>query len=526
MEDAYPLKAIAEYYNLIPQNGVSLEGLTVTELISDSRDIKPGCVFFAWKGGSFDSHKFIPDAISRGAIAVVGTETFQEELTVPYFIVENSRYMLAGFAAYINEFPANKMTIIGVTGTDGKTTTTNYIYHILQAAGIKAGMISTVNAVIGDETIDTGFHVTTPEAPQVQKYLKNMLDAGVTHVVLETTSHGLAQHRVAFCAFDYAVVTNITHEHLDYHGSYEVYLASKALLFQYVAQPKKKNKKQKQFAVLNKSDRSFACLSDITQDIQQITYDLQHDADIWADEIINTDSGIDFQIHLSDECYAFHTNLKGEFNVLNCLAAIALAYNGLDISIKTVQKGIDQVKSLVGRMDEISMGQSFRAFVDFAHTPFGLEAALKSARKLTNKRVIAVFGSAGLRDKLKRRMMSQISADLADITILTAEDPRIESLKGILLEMSDAMNEKNKKPDKDYFIEPDRGNALRYAVKMAQPGDLIIACGKGHEQSMCFGEIEYAWDEKTALSAALAEHLGLSAPEMPYLPTIEKSYDS
>jgi UDP-N-acetylmuramoyl-L-alanyl-D-glutamate--2,6-diaminopimelate ligase len=519
MQKSVILKSLVDYFDLKPHNDCDVPVITVQEVVSDSRIVQSGDIFFAWKGGSFDSHKFIPDAVKNGAIAIVGTEELSFNIEVPYFKVEDSRYTLAGFAAYINDFPARKMTIIGVTGTDGKTTTTNYIYHILLAAGIKAGMISTVNAVIGDQAIDTGFHVTTPESPQVQQYLRLMAESGVTHVVLETTSHGLAQQRVAFCDYNYAVVTNITHEHLDYHGSYEGYIASKAILFEYVAENSKQNSNIPYGAVLNKLDKSYSTLKGITNQCRQFIYAVEQEADFWADEIVSTDNGIDFALHYENNTYPVHTNLKGEFNVWNCLAAIALTHGALGLSLDVVQNGLNRVEGLIGRMDEVNLGQPYRAFVDFAHTPFGLEAALKSGRKLTSKRLIAIFGSAGLRDKLKRRMMSEISADLADVTILTAEDPRIESLSGILDEMSQAMLDKGKQPESDFYVVPDRGEALRFAVSIANPGDIVMACGKGHEQSMCFGETEYPWDEKTALTAAISQQLGISGPDMPYLPT-------
>ena len=521
MPDDKSLKTITQHFSLQPLNKITLPDTPVKGVASDSRKVQQGYVFFAWKGGNIDSHQFIPDALARGAIAVVGTEILQTDIPVPYFCVQDSRYELAGFAAYLQDFPAHKLTMIGVTGTDGKTTTTNFLYHILKAAGKQAGMISTVNAVIGDRVIDTGFHVTTPEAPEVQEYLAEMVKAGVTHVVLEATSHGLAQNRVAFCEFDQAVVTNITHEHLDYHGSYEGYLASKTRLFQYVAEGTQKTSLIQPFAVLNMEDRSYSKLEEVTRDIPRIRYGLSDQADLWADGITNTENGVDFIVHHENTSFTFHTHLKGEFNVLNCLAAIGLAHFGLHIAINTIQTGINQVHSLTGRMEEIHMGQNFRAFVDFAHTPFGLEAALKSARKMTEGRVIAVFGSAGLRDKMKRRMMAEISSDLADITYLTAEDPRTESLDAILAEMADAMAQKGKREGKEFYRVPDRGDAIRKAVTIAMPGDLVIACGKGHEQSMCFGTTEYAWDEKTAMQAALGALLGVPAPKMPYLPTQE-----
>jgi UDP-N-acetylmuramoyl-L-alanyl-D-glutamate--2,6-diaminopimelate ligase len=519
MQGKPTLQDISTYFELMPQNPAWPLDAQVIQVASDSRQVNPGCVFFAWQGGSFDSHQFIADAVDRGAIAVVGTEKLPGDLSVPYFQVQDARTMLAGFAAYLNDFPSRNLCIIGVTGTDGKTTTTTYIYHILREAGLHAGMISTVNAVIGDHVIDTGFHVTTPEAPQVQEYLAKMVSEGVTHVVLEATSHGLAQNRVAYVDFDFAVVTNITHEHLDYHGSYQEYFLSKAKLFQNLTGIKQKTNPCPSLAVLNCADQSYSALSTITKDVAQLSYGLTPEADLWADALIHDHDQLRFTLHWKEKTYECQTSLLGDYNVLNCLAAIGVSHVGLGIPMKTILRGIKKVKTLVGRMEKIGVGQDFQAIVDFAHTPFALKAALTSARKATSGTLIAVFGSAGLRDRLKRRMMAEVAAELADITVLTAEDPRTESLDGILAEMAQAMQVKGKIEGKDYFVIPDRGQAIRLAVKMARTGDLVIACGKGHEQSMCFGNIEYAWDEGTAMKAALADLLDIEGPEMPYLPT-------
>ena len=234
----------------------SLPDLAIEGIAIDSRAVKPGYLFVAMKGGSFDGHDFIAKAIENGAVAIVGEKNVSG-LKVPYVQIENTRQALTWIAASFYDFPARKLMMIGVTGTDGKTTTCNLIYKILLAAGIKAGLISTVNAVIGDEVLDTGFHVTTPDAHDVQRYLARMVDAGLTHVVLETTSHGWAQFRVDACEFDIGVITNITHEHLDQHGSYENYRAAKGRLFTSLEKTLPKLQGNPRLAVLNRDDRSF-----------------------------------------------------------------------------------------------------------------------------------------------------------------------------------------------------------------------------------------------------------------------------
>ncbi len=495
----------------------SFSDTQITGIAWDSRKVQPGDVFFAMVGGNVDGHRFIKDAVEKGAAAVIGTKPM-ESLSVPYVHIRgDDREALAKFSAAFYDFPSKKLTVIGITGTDGKTTTTNLVYHILRTVGLKVGMISTVNALIGDETLDTGFHVTTPASPDVQRYLALMVEAGLTHAVLEVTSHGLAQKRVAEVDFDLAAVTNITHEHLDYHGDYRGYLQAKGKLFEALAQGNSKGEVEN-LAVLNKDDESYRYLSTLTP-AQRLSYSLSKDADLWADDIENTPSELRFTVHSSKGNFSIRTPLIGHYNVHNSLAAIGLTHIGLDVPVSVLQTAFETVPSVPGRMERIDLGQDFLAIVDFAHTPNAIKQALLTARELTDGKVIAVFGSAGLRDVEKRKLMPQIAVQLADECILTAEDPRTESLDVILDDMKQGAEKGGGKEGVDFWLEPDRPDAIRKAVARAKPGDLVIACGKGHEQSMCFGQVEYAWDDRTALRAALAEHLGIPGPDMPKLPT-------
>jgi UDP-N-acetylmuramoyl-L-alanyl-D-glutamate--2,6-diaminopimelate ligase len=504
----------------VPWQTLQVEVRGVTQ---DSRQVRPGDVFVAVSGGLADGHGYIPDAIRRGACAVVGSQALGG-LAAPYFQVEDPRLALAQLAAALHDFPGRKLTVIGVTGTDGKTTTSNLIFHILRAAGLRAGMISTVNAVMGEETLDTGFHVTTPDAPSVQSYLRRMVDGGLTHVVLEATSHGLAQRRVAACDFDLGVVTNITHEHLDYHGSYEAYRQAKGLLFAGLADTPPKPANPPRGAVLNRDDSSFDYLAEITT-VPWLSYGRREDADVRLVRIDTTGrpgmrvkaSGRDLQGELFE--IQVESQLAGEFNVDNLLAAMTLTRGVMGLEEAAICEGIANMPGVPGRMEAIDLGQDFIALVDFAHTPNALRRTLEAGRRMTNGRVIAVFGSAGLRDRQKRRMMAETSARLADLTVLTGEDPRSESLDDILAEMAEGISSQGGVEGRSFWRVADRGAAIRLAVELAQAGDVVIACGKGHEQSMCFGEVEYPWDDRVAMRAALAERLGVSGPDMPYLPT-------
>lgn len=489
----------------------------VTGVTYNHRELEPGNIFVAHRGMKVDGHDFIPQAIERGAIAVVGTRDLAG-LEVPYIRVDDSREALAYLAAAFYNFPGHNLTMIGVTGTDGKTTTANLIYQILLAAGLRAGIISTVNAVLGDEVVDTGFHVTTPEAPEVQRYLSRMDTAGLTHVVLESTSHGLAQHRVTGCEFDIAVVTNVTHEHLDYHGDYQGYLDAKARLFRMLSVTRPKVQGNPRLGVLNRDDESYAYLSSATS-VRQISYGLKEGADLVASEIESSPAATSFTVQGPYFRQRFSTTLVGGYNISNCLAAIAATVEGLGIDPGVAAEGVAALRGVPGRMERIHMGQAFTAIVDFAHTPNALKQVLLTCRQVTSGKIIAVFGSAGLRDREKRHLMAEVAADLANFTILTAEDPRSESLDDILKTMAAALVNKGGIEGKNFLVVPDRGEAIRTAVRSAGPDDLVIACGKGHEQSMCFGEREYDWDDRVAMRSALAELLGMKGPDMPYLPT-------
>jgi UDP-N-acetylmuramoyl-L-alanyl-D-glutamate--2,6-diaminopimelate ligase len=504
--DQFPLRILAG----------DLCNVQITGIAMDNHSVKPGDLFVAMKGGKADGHDFILDAVKRGAAAVVGDKVITN-LSVPYVQVENSRQSLTWLAAKFYDNPGRRLTVIGVTGTDGKTTTCNLLYQILLSAGLRAGLISTVNVVIGDEVIDTGFHVTTPDAPDVQKYLARMVAAGLTHVVLETTSHGWEQHRVDACEFDVGVVTNITHEHLDQHGSFENYRAAKARLFQSLQSTLPKPQGNPRLSVLNHNDSSFEYLAKFAYG-PMVSYGFDRKSDIRASKIILSPEGSNFEIAGKDFRVQVMSHLVGEYNVENCLAAMAAAVSGLGIAPGIAASGLSALKDIPGRMERIDLGQPFTAIVDFAHTPNALRVAIEALKKMTEKKIIIIFGSAGLRDREKRSLMAEIATELADISILTAEDPRTESLDGILEEMARGARAKGGEEGKSFWRIPDRREAIRLGVRLARNGDIVMACGKGHEQSMCFGTTEYLWDDRNAMRAAIAELLGVSGPKMPYLP--------
>lgn len=373
-------------------------------------------------------------------------------------------------------YPAQKLFVIGVTGTDGKTTTVHLIYSLLKAAGKRVGFISTIEARIGDKLIDTGFHVTTPDSANVQKILNDMVKEKIKYVVIESTSHGLDQYRLLGCNFKIGVLTNVTHEHLDYHRTFEKYRQAKSKLF-----------KKIKYAVLNKDDPSFSYFCSVSKKAKIISYGL--------------DSNTDYNL----KNYPFKTSLPGNYNLSNCLAAISTA-KIIGIEDNIIRKTIEKFSGLTGRLEMVSnKNHPFKVYVDFAHTPNGLEKLLMVLRNEVGKgKLIVVFGCAGERDRGKRPLMGRISAKYSDFTIITAEDPRSEKIEDITAQIIKGYKTIKPRGKNNLFQIHDRQEAIRYAIKvLAKPNDIVVICGKGHEKSMCFGKIETPWSDQEAVKQAL-----------------------
>lgn len=498
--------------------------VSITRFTEKTSEVEPGVCFVARVRTESDGHPYIERAIEAGAGLILAQRPAQAlGLHVPpgviYLTVSDTAEAQAWLAAAWEGFPSRELVMIGITGTDGKTTTANILFNILRAAGVRVGLLSTIKADIGGAEELLELHVTTPESPVVQRYLRRMADAGVTHCILETTSHALAQHRVAAVDFDMAVVTNITHEHLDYHGSYEAYFAAKRKLFEYLLGdwmrlPTSNRAKieLRRTAVLNRDDQSYTPLAEFLagRPLNVLTYGLSDGSDATATDIVYGPHETTLSLHLPETegtLPAIHAPLPGVFNVYNLLAAAAAA-QALGVGAAAVRQGIEGSSYLSGRMERIDQGQPFMVMVDFAHTPNALARAIEAARGMVaGGRVIAVFGSAGKRDVAKRRLMAEVSARTADLTVLTAEDPRTESLDEILAMMAGAAEAAGGIEGKTFWRIPDRGRAIFFALGLAQPGDVLLICGKGHEQSMCFGATEYAWDDRTATKAAIEAFL-------------------
>lgn len=491
----------------------------VTQLTEKTSEVKPGAAFVARVRETSDGHPYIGQALAAGAAMILAQRPREAlDVMVPedvaYVQVPDTAVATAWLAAAWEGFPSRELVTIGITGTDGKTSTANTLFQVLRNGGLAVGLLSTVKAVIGQMEEPLALHVTTPEAPAVQRYLRRMVDAGLTHCILESTSHGLAQQRVGAIDFDLALVTNITHEHLDYHGDFASYFAAKALLFESLssvwALPTGNTWKGVllKTAVLNRDDSSYEGLAAIPAP-RRFSYALAQPADVRAIDVQFKPEQTSFTLEIATELATagpgrvpVTSSLNGEFNVYNMCAA-ATAALALGLAPRRVAEGLASVESISGRMERIVEGQPYLALVDFAHTPNALEKAITAVRGLTEGRVIAVFGSAGKRDVAKRRLMAETAARLADGSVLTAEDPRTESLDDILESMAAGCRAEGGVEGQTFWRVPDRGEAIYFALSQAAPGDAVLICGKGHEQSMCFGTTEYPWDDRQATRVAL-----------------------
>ena len=468
-------------------------------VVCDSRLVETGDLFVAIPGVSVDGHEYVGAALRAGASACVVERSLPELGEVPTAIVPDARQALAYLHAALHGYPARALKVIGVTGTDGKTTTVRLITGILEAAGKATGRIDSVSATLGGQEVATGFHTTTPDAPEVQAYLAQMVASDLEYAVLESTSHGLAQHRVAACEYDIAVVTNITHEHLDFHGSYEAYRGAKAMLFEALTTSVRKPGVEK-VAVLNAEDSSFDYLRHIPAD-RQITYG-RASGDVRAKDLRFSPSGVRFSLVTPDYRLAIASPLVGAYNALNILAAASVGY-ALGLEHEAIRAGVAGVRGVVGRMERIDRGQPYTVIVDFAHTPNALQSVLTAVRDLTKGKVVVVFGCAGLRDRAKRPWMGEIAARLADRVVITAEDPRTESLDDIMEEIAVGCRKAGRSEGEGFYRVADRGEAIDRALELVGPGDLVVVTGKGHEQSMCFGTTEYPWSDHQAILESL-----------------------
>lgn len=494
---------------ILSQNQIDTD-IEITGLAFDSREIKPGFVFFAITGYQLDGHKFIPNAIEKGAALIIGEkEKSSLDLpdSTPYMQVDNARKSLSQLVARFYDYPARKMQVIGVTGTDGKTTTCNLIAGILKKAGKRVGKITTVDAEINGQVYDMGVHVTTPDALSIQKFLFDMAQGGTEYAIIESTSHGLSQYRLNDCEFDIGVLTNITHEHYDFHGNYTEYRNAKATLFELVNQIGSKDFKK--YAIINADDESFEFMK-TKIGTQLLSYGIHNqDADILATEIDVNSAICSYTVSLpSGEALKIQSKLLGNHNIYNSLAAIGIAHTqGIPFDI--IQSYFLNPDSPKGRFEKVDLGQDFQVFVDYAHTENALNSLLLLANQITKNRVILLFGlSGGPRDKSKRPAMGKIACENSDLAVITAVDwyPS-EDVHNILDQIEQGFTEAGGQYQENYWKIPNREEAIHFAISLAQPGDIVIIAGKGHETSLSINGVENVWSEVGKTKEALMKRI-------------------
>lgn len=492
-----------------PPAQIYLDGLDtnsdITSLAYDSRNVEAGGLFIAVPGTHTDGRRFLNDARQRGAIVALGEALAdQDTLPLPYIEVGDVRTALANLACAFYGYPARQLCTIGITGTDGKTTTANLISTLLETAGWRDGLMTTANFKITGQEWENATRQSTLEALEIQQFLRRLVDEQVTHAVIEATSHGLVLQRVHGCEFDVGVVTNITHEHLDFHKTIDAYRRAKARLFEMLDPTRDKHRGSRPVAILNRDDVSYEVLKPYCR-VPILDYGIDTSAAVRAVDLQMKASSTAFRVVLPDGECQIETQLVGRFNVSNCLAAIATAYSQ-GVPLEAIARGLASVKGVTGRMEHIDEGQDFAVIVDYAHTPDSLGKVLNTLRPLTKGKLLVVFGSAGERDRQKRPIMGGVAAQLTDFFVLTDEDPREENSEDILREIAAGAEAAGKRQGKDFLCIADRRAAIAAAFAHAGPGDTVLLAGKGHEQSIIIGREKRPWDDRRVAREELRNH--------------------
>jgi UDP-N-acetylmuramoyl-L-alanyl-D-glutamate--2,6-diaminopimelate ligase len=471
-------------------------GTRVSDIVYDSRHVRAGSLFVALRGTYFDGHQFVDEAVSRGAAAVM-VET-QPPPGTPAIVAPNTRAALARIAAAFFDWPSHDLHVVGITGTDGKTTTSYLVDAILRAAGFRTGLVGTVSVRIGNAVVEHETRQTTPESVEIQRYLRQMVEQGCSWAILEATSHGLDLHRLDHVRFQIGAVTNITLEHLEHHKTVAAYRRAKGILFERVGAASG-------VAVINLDDEGARAMIPFAKGAQILTYSTEGEADISAHAITSSVSGSRFRIRAGEEEVDIALPLVGRFNVSNALCAAGVAM-AAEVDLATVAQALERAPVVPGRMMSVEAGQPFSVIVDYAHTPDSMSKVLTLLRNLNpSGRLIAVSGSAGERDRVKRPMQGEVSAKLADISIFTSEDPRFEDPDQIIEEIAAGATQAGAERGKDFFCITDRAEAVRLALSLARPGDCVALLGKGHERSIIWGFEKRPWDEAQVARTILEE---------------------
>lgn len=457
--------------------------IEILKIEHDSRRVSEGDMFIAIEGFSVDGHNYIEEAIDKGACCIVVEKDVDKALAknVTVLKVKDTLLAMAKFSSAFYEEPSKKMNLIGVTGTNGKTTTTYLIKRIFEEEGNKTGVMGTLGAVINGERIEN--RNTTPESLLIQRHLRRMLDKGINYCVMEVSSHALDLKRVEYTNFQVGVFTNLTEDHLDYHKTMENYYRSKLKLF---------NMTEK-YNVINADDEyGRRMLMDIENKVPVLTYGINEKYHVYATDVNYHTNGVDFILNTPKGSIPIHMKLLGMFNVYNALAAASCAIS-YDISLPVIKKGIESVTGIKGRFEVIHVeSRDFDVIIDYAHTPDGLEKVLKAIDGFAQGRKIVIFGAGGNRDREKRPIMGEIAAKYADICIVTSDNPRYEDPDKIIEDILVGV----KRGKAEYVAITDRKEAIKYAIDIAKPKDTILLAGKGHEKYIIIKDKMIPFDEK------------------------------
>lgn len=490
--------------------------VAVRGIAFDSRAIQAGSVFVAIPGEHANGHDFVAQAVAGGAVAVI-VEQPLERAAVPQIVVDRGQAALASASAWWYGDPSRDLGIVGVTGTDGKTTTSFLASAVLEAAGISTGHLTTAQIKVGALRTANPEHVTTPQAPNLQRTLRAMVAAGNKAAVVETTSHGLALERVGGIAYDVAIFTNLTHEHLELHGSFEAYRDAKLGLFRRLGTDlsarERLARRWPRAAIVNHDDPSAALFeaAGTGAGASLITYGFADDAQVRASAVEEDARRLSFDVRTTRWSGRVSLQLAGRFNVYNALAAVALG-EALELPPAAIRSGLAAVSGVPGRMERVDCGQPFGVIVDYAHSPASLETVLEQLAPVALRGaggLIVLFGSAGERDVQKRPMMGRIAGQRCRLVVVTDEDPRGEDREAILNEIALGAESTGKRRGQDLLCIPDRAEAIAAAFDRAGPGDVVLLAGKGHEQSIIMSDGPRPWDERAEAVRAL-EHMGYS----------------
>lgn len=493
----------------LPEDSAHTDLPAVRSIQFDSREVAPGDLFVCIVGQAADGHDFAAPAVAAGAAALVVGQGRGEALAalgVPVVEVPDSRTSLASIAAAHEGYPGRELGTIGITGTDGKTTASFLAAAGLEGCGLTVGLLTTIETRVAGERRSNPTRLTSQEAPYVQRLLREMVDAGCSHAVVEATSIGLEWHRVDHCYFDVGVLTNLGADHLDFHGTVEAYRDAKARLF---ASLVPEHGQGQRTAVLNADDPNWEYFAARTR-ARVVSYGVENaSADVNADELALWPDGSTFTVAAGDDMIDASVRLPGRFNVANATAAItAVAALGLDVL--AVAGGVATAEGVPGRMERIG-GAPFEVVVDYAHTANGLRQAIGALRPLVEGRIIVLFGCAGERGRERRTGMGATAAELADFAVLTEEDPRSESSEAIIEEIAQAMIAGGA-PEGDRFERvPDRRAAIARALELAEPGDAVLLAGKGHESTIERAGGAEAWDERAVARELIAQRFDSDA---------------